>query len=49
MERPTVELHADIGEGFDHWTVADEEKLLSTITDATVACGFQAGDPDTIM
>jgi len=47
-ERPTVALNADIGEGFGNWTVADEEALLSTITDANVACGFHAGDPDTM-
>lgn len=47
-ERPTIALNSDIGEGFGNWTVADEESLLSTITDANVACGFHAGDPDTM-
>lgn len=47
-ERPAIALNADIGEGFGNWTVADEETLLSTITDANVACGFHAGDPDTM-
>jgi UPF0271 protein len=47
-ERPTISLNADIGEGFGNWTIADEETLLSAITDANVACGFHAGDPDTM-
>lgn len=47
-KRPTVALNADIGEGFGNWTVADEDTLLSTITDANIACGFHAGDPDTM-
>ncbi|MFE0420613.1 LamB/YcsF family protein [Streptomyces tendae] len=46
--RPTVSLNSDIGEGFGNWKVLDEETLLSTITDANVACGFHAGDPDTM-
>src|SRR5690242_14336734 len=45
---PTVALNSDIGEGFGNWTVTDEELLLSTITDANIACGFHAGDPDTM-
>jgi UPF0271 protein len=47
-DKTTVSLNADIGEGFGNWTIADEESLLSTITDANVACGFHAGDPDTM-
>jgi UPF0271 protein len=45
----TVSMNSDIGEGFGNWTVADEDVILETITDANVACGFHAGDPDTMM
>ena len=41
-----VSLNTDIGEGYGAWSVADDETLLSLVTDANVACGFHAGDPD---
>ncbi|MBA2639221.1 MAG: LamB/YcsF family protein [Nocardioidaceae bacterium] len=41
-----VSLNADIGEGYGAWTVADDAALLAVVTDANVACGFHAGDPD---
>lgn len=41
-----VSLNADIGEGYGVWSVADDEALLPLVTDANVACGFHAGDPD---
>lgn len=45
---PTIDLNADLGEGFGRWSLGDDEGLLSVITSANVACGFHAGDP-TIM
>jgi UPF0271 protein len=45
---PVVSLNSDLGEGFGAWTVEDEDQVLATITDANVACGFHAGDPDTM-
>jgi len=44
----TVDLNADLGEGFGVWTLGDDDGLLEVITSANVACGFHAGDP-TIM
>ena len=41
-----VSLNTDIGEGYGAWSVADDETLLALVTDANVACGFHAGDPD---
>jgi UPF0271 protein len=41
-----VSLNSDIGEGYGAWAIADDEALLGLITDANVACGFHAGDPD---
>ena len=45
-ESAVVSLNTDIGEGYGAWSVADDETLLSLVTDANVACGFHAGDPD---
>jgi UPF0271 protein len=40
-----VDLNADIGESFGIYTIGSDERLLRTITSASVACGFHAGDP----
>ncbi|GAB3819277.1 LamB/YcsF family protein [Micromonospora zhanjiangensis] len=40
-----MDLNADLGEGFGHWRLGDDEALLEVITSANVACGFHAGDP----
>ncbi|MEO7287561.1 MAG: 5-oxoprolinase subunit PxpA [Jatrophihabitantaceae bacterium] len=40
-----IDLNADLGEGFGHWTSGDDTGLLACITSANVACGFHAGDP----
>jgi UPF0271 protein len=40
-----VALTTDIGEGYGHWTLADDEALLDVVTAANIACGFHAGDP----
>ena len=42
---PTVDLNADLGEGFGQWELTDDEALLAVVTSANVACGFHAGDP----
>ena len=42
----SISLNTDIGEGFGSWRIADDEELLRLVTDANVACGFHAGDPD---
>ena len=41
----TVDLNADLGEGFGIWTLTDDDALLALVTSANVACGFHAGDP----
>ncbi len=46
--RSTVDLNADLGEGFGIWTLGDDEALLEVVTSANVACGFHAGDPTTM-
>jgi len=42
---PTVDLNADLGEGFGIWELGDDDAMLDIVTSANVACGFHAGDP----
>ena len=44
----SVDLNADVGEGFGRWSLGDDDGLMPIITSANVACGFHAGDPSTI-
>ncbi|MEU8522186.1 5-oxoprolinase subunit PxpA [Streptomyces sp. NBC_01216] len=48
MTRASMDLNADLGEGFGRWTLTDDEQLLSVVTSANVACGFHAGDAATM-
>ena len=41
----TIDLNADLGEGFGRWSLTDDAGLLDVVTSANVACGFHAGDP----
>lgn len=40
-----VDLNSDLGEGFGHWSLGDDDALLDVVTSANVACGYHAGDP----
>lgn len=42
----TVDLNADMGEGFGPWRMGDDAALLGIVSSANIACGFHAGDPD---
>lgn len=42
----TVDLNADMGEGFGPWNMGDDQSLLDIVTSANVACGCHAGDWD---
>ena len=44
----TIDLNADLGEGFGAWRLGDDDALLDVVTSANVACGFHAGDPSTM-
>ncbi|QMU59810.1 MAG: 5-oxoprolinase subunit PxpA [Boseongicola sp.] len=44
----TVDLNSDMGEGFGPWPMGDDESLLKIVTSANIACGFHAGDADTM-
>ncbi|MCF3932181.1 LamB/YcsF family protein [Acuticoccus sp. M5D2P5] len=45
----TVDLNADCGESFGPWSMGDDPAILSIVTSANIACGFHAGDPDTMV
>jgi UPF0271 protein len=40
-----IDLNADMGESFGPWPMGHDERLMSSITSANIACGFHAGDP----
>lgn len=40
----TVDLNSDLGEGFGHWDLGDDDALLALVTSANIACGYHAGD-----
>jgi UPF0271 protein len=42
----SVDLNADMGEGFGVYHIGNDEALLNIVTSANVACGFHAGDPE---
>ena len=44
----TLDLNADLAEGFGIWSLTDDDALLDVVTSANVACGFHAGDPATM-
>lgn len=45
---PSVDLNADCGESFGAWRLGDDAALFEVVTSANIACGFHAGDPDTM-
>jgi len=40
-----LDLNADVGESFGAYKLGQDELLMPSITSASVACGFHAGDP----
>lgn len=43
-----IDLNADMGESFGPWPMGADGALLDIVTSANIACGFHAGDPDTM-
>lgn len=43
-----IDLNADVGEGFGPWTMGDDAAMFDIVTTANIACGFHAGDPETM-
>lgn len=44
----TINLNADLGEGFGAYRIGDDDGILKVIRSASIACGFHAGDPVTM-
>lgn len=43
-----IDLNCDMGESFGIYTLGQDEELMKYITSANIACGFHAGDPQTM-
>jgi len=43
-----IDLNCDMGESFGTWKMGADESIMPFITSANIACGFHAGDPDTM-
>jgi UPF0271 protein len=41
-----INLNADMGESFGHFSIGNDAALMKIIKSANIACGFHAGDPD---
>ena len=41
----SVDLNADLAEGFGVWELGDDSAMLDIVTSANLACGFHAGNP----
>src|SRR3989304_6925006 len=44
MMTRSVNLNADMGEGFGAYKIGDDDAILKIIRSASIACGFHAGD-----
>ncbi|MEZ0017501.1 lactam utilization protein B [Sinorhizobium fredii] len=43
-----IDLNSDMGEGFGPYRLCDDAALMDVVSSANIACGFHAGDPDTM-
>jgi UPF0271 protein len=40
-----IDLNSDLGESFGRWTLGRDAEVMASISSASVACGYHAGDP----
>lgn len=45
----TIDLNADLGEGYGPWRMGDDAAMLDIVSSANVACGGHASDPETMF
>ncbi len=45
----TIDLNCDLGESFGAWRMGADADVMPCISSANIACGFHAGDPDTMQ
>ncbi len=43
-----IDLNCDLGESFGAYRIGNDEALMPLITSANIACGYHAGDPQTM-
>lgn len=43
-----IDLNCDLGESYGAWTMGQDADVLAHVSSANIACGFHAGDPDTM-
>ncbi|MFH1869639.1 MAG: 5-oxoprolinase subunit PxpA [Pseudomonadota bacterium] len=43
---PSINLNADLGEGYGPWYMGDDAAMLAIVASANIACGGHSGDPD---
>jgi UPF0271 protein len=48
MSGDRIDLNVDAGESYGAWWMSDDAALFAEVTSANLACGFHAGDPQTI-
>jgi UPF0271 protein len=41
----SINLNADLGEGYGRYTVGNDPAVIKLVKSASIACGFHAGDP----
>lgn len=48
MNKRSIDLNSDMGEGFGPWTIGDgvDDAIMPLISSANIATGFHAGDPN---
>ena len=44
----TIDLNCDLGEGFGAWQMGNDAAMIELATSVNIACGFHAGDADTM-
>lgn len=45
----TIDLNADMGEGYGPWIMGDDAAMFGIVTSANIACGGHASDPETMF
>jgi UPF0271 protein len=45
---PSLDINCDMGESFGAYTLGADLEILDYVTSANIACGFHAGDPNTM-
>jgi len=44
----SIDLNCDLGESFGAWSMGDDFAVLAHVSSINIACGFHAGDPQTM-